>query len=177
MKKILSLVFALVLVFALAACGSRDSSADQTPPPDTNGPTDGDVVLPPTTDGSAAEDLSNWMNKLLEGTESDMSVMTETIPPDAYPANLFIDYIDGAQAVSSSAMMSAVAHSICLLQVPEGSDAKKIAEQINQNKDPRKWICVEAEKAVVLQSGNYILLAMSTEDIVDTVSANFKNLF
>lgn len=122
-------------------------------------------------------DLTTLMGKLMGDSAGEMSVSTEEISADAFKANLFIDYMDGAKAVSNTAMMSSVGHSVCLLKVPDGTDAAKVAEQINQNKDPRKWVCVEAEKAVVLQKGNYILLAMSTTDIVNTVSANFKKVF
>lgn len=133
-----------------------------------------------TSGGSTSSDkrdLTTLMGKIIKGTESDMMVITEEISPDAFQSNLFIDYIDGAKAVASNAMMGSIAHSICLLKVPDGTDAAKVADQINKNKDPRKWVCVEAEKAVVLQKGNYILLAMSNTDIVDTVSANFKAIF
>lgn len=230
MKKILSLVLAFTLVFALAACGSKDqdSGQDESQDPGIVAPEEGDTTAPgdgtedgvtggddtqtsnptggstgstntnkpssggsnttqkPSSGGSSAGggssssdkgDLTTLMDKIIKGTDSEMKVMTEEISPDAFPSNLFIDYMDGAKAVASNAMMGSIAHSICLLKVPDGTDAAKVAEQINKNKDPRKWVCVEAEKAVVLQKGNYILLAMSNTDIVDTVSANFKAIF
>lgn len=236
MNRIVSLLLALTLVFALAACGSKDAEndaatqepgvvapvGDDTNPPaeemDDNGaagenntgnttnvsPNSTNTNKPstsgstrnggsssnhnspsqkPSTGGSSGstssdqDDLTTLMGKLMKGTDGDMKVETKDISPDAFPSDLFIDYIEGAKAVSSSAMMSSVAHSVCLLKVPDGTDAAKVADQMNKNKDPRKWICVEAEKALVLQKGNYILLAMSTTDIVDTVSKNFKAMF
>lgn len=247
MKKILSLLLALTLIFALVACGSNDEGTDggvtgdsglvspgqdantglpevggeggastetpeqpatgsgnsenkpvsnQTSKPSTGGSTSskpatgGGASAKPSTGGttsgkpsgggsSSAEqgDLAAMMDKLIAGSTGEMKVVTEEIASDAFKANLFIEYIDGAKAVSSSAMMSSIAHSVCLLKLPEGTDAAKVAEEINKNKDPRKWICVEAEKAVVLQRGNYILLAMSQTSIVDTVTANFTATF
>jgi hypothetical protein len=230
MKKIISLVLAFTLVFALAACGSKDQDPGQEESQDpgivtpeegeTNVPEDGTedgatggddtqtgnppggntgstnpqkpstggsstAQKPPSEGSSSGEDstssdkgdLNTLMGKIIKGTESDMVVATEEISPDAFPSNLFIDYIDGAKAVASNAMIGSIAHSICLLRLPDGADAAKVAEQINKNKDPRKWICVEAEKAVVVQKGSYILLAMSNTDIVDTVVKNFKAIF
>lgn len=241
MNRILSLLLAFTLVFALAACGSEDAENDETtqepgvvaPEGDnTNSPeegtedngaagenTTGNTTTGNTTNGgpnstntnkpsaggsttnggsssnhntssqkpstggssgstsSDQDDLTTLMGKLMKGTDGDMKVETKDISPDAFSSDLFIDYIEGAKAVSSNAMMSSVAHSVCLLKVPDGTDAAKVADQINKNKDPRKWICVEAEKALVLQKGNYILLAMSTTDMVDTVSKNFKAIF
>jgi hypothetical protein len=134
----------------------------------------------PSAGGSSSAnkgDLLTLMGALLKGTEDEMTVVTEEIPSDAYKANLFIDYIEGSKAVSSAPMIGSIAHSVCLLQLPDGADVAKIADTINQNKDPRKWICVEAEKSAVLHSGNYILLVMSTSDLVDTITKNFKANF
>lgn len=159
-----------------SAGGTTGSS---TTKPSTGG-TNGGNTTKPSTGGSANSDkgdLSTLMSKLLGDSTGEMSVVTEKIPTDAYKSNLFIDYIDGAEAVSNNAMMSAVAHSVCLLKLPEGSDASKVKAEIEKNMDPRKWVCVEAEKSAVLMSGNYIVLVMSTTDVVDTVSANFKSVF
>lgn len=149
----------------------KPSSGATTPPTTGN-------TTPPATGGSSDKgDLTTLMGKLLGKSAGEMSVITEKISADAFKSNLFIDYIEGAEAVSSTAMMSSVAHSVCILKLPEGTDATKVKAEIEKNMDPRKWVCVEAEKASVMQSGNYIVLAMSTTDIVDTVSSNFKSVF
>ena len=41
--------------------------------------------------------------------------------------------------------------------------------------DPRKWICVEAEKLYVLNKGDLVVLIMSNE-LADTIKTNFENL-
>ena len=60
-------------------------------------------------------------------------------------------------------------------RVPEGTDAAEIAKQIEDQADPRKWICVEAEKTIVKQRGNVVLLVMSTADVADAVAQAFDN--
>ena len=64
--------------------------------------------------------------------------------------------------------------SIVLLNVPDGTDVEAICADIEANVNPRKWICVEAEAVRVVANGNTVLLVMSSEDIVETVVANFS---
>ena len=52
-----------------------------------------------------------------------------------------------------------------------------VAADIEANMYPRKWICVEAEATLVKTSGQYVLMAMSSQDIVDAISANFDTVF
>jgi len=94
-----------------------------------------------------------------------------------FPAFTFIDYIEGAEAVISEGMISAIAHSVVLVRVPEGTDAADVAAQIEANADPRKWICVEAEKTVVSQHGSLVLLVMSSEATATAIAANFDALY
>ncbi|MEG1999784.1 MAG: hypothetical protein RR053_00120 [Evtepia sp.] len=144
------------------------------PKPTNPKPTDPKPTTPTPTPPTKP-DLLSLMNSLLVGTTDEIRVVTETIPNDAYKFNLFIDYVDGYQAVSSASMMGSIAHSVCLLEVPSGTDVAAVAKAINDNKDPRKWICVEAEKAEVLHRGNYILLVMSDTETADIIIKNFNN--
>ena len=48
----------------------------------------------------------------------------------------------------------------------------KIKDSVN----PRKWVCVEAEKVVVENRGNLIILIMSSSDNVDKLLTGFNNL-
>ena len=52
-----------------------------------------------------------------------------------------------------------------------------VAADIEANMDPRKWICVEAEATMVKTSGQYVLMVMSSQEIVDAISANFDTVF
>ena len=45
------------------------------------------------------------------------------------------------------------------------------------NADPRKWICVTAEKVVAVDSGNYILFVMGGTDLCDNLVKAFSDNF
>ena len=74
------------------------------------------------------------------------------------------------------AMINAVAHSVCLLRAEDAAAAEELAKAVEENADPRKWICVEAEKKVVEQRGDLVLLGMSGTDLADQIVANFQAL-
>ena len=61
--------------------------------------------------------------------------------------------------------------------MPEGAEnGDAIRDEIEEKADPRKWVCVEAEKTAVIRRGNLILLAMADSGVVDAVTANFMAL-
>lgn len=139
-------------------------------------PTTPDVEETPEDSGATSDALMDAMNTIISAVNSEMMTETMELPSDMYSAFLFIDYVDGYRAIASQAMMGSIAHSVVLLEVPAGTDVQSVADAIDANKDPRKWICVEAEVAEVLVSGNMILLVMSDTASADAIMASFKTL-
>ena len=140
---------------------------------ETTNPDDGETA------GNSAEEqeVLDTLAKLVDGAADEIMCDNIIISADQYPYYLFIDYIDGAIAGSSSAMIGSIAHSVVLLKLPEDADVAAVAADIEENMDPRKWICVEAEATLVKTSGQYVLMAMSSQAAVDTISANFDTVF
>ena len=136
----------------------------------------------PATDGETTvtpeeQEVLDTLQKLVAGAADDIMCDNTIITADQYPYYLFIDYIDGSIAASASAMIGSIAHSVVLLKLPEDADVAAVAADIEANMDPRKWICVEAEATMVKTSGQYVLMAMSSQEIVDAISANFDTVF
>ena len=168
---------------------------DETQEPDAQEPVDPDADVPatpdvdadapatpeePVDDGGAAvnpgdtateltaeeQEVLDTLSQLVAGAADDIMCDNVIIPADQYPYYLFIDYIDGS-----------IAHSVVLLKLPADADVAAVAADIEANMDPRKWICVEAEATLVKTSGQYVLMAMSSQDAVDAISANFDTVF
>ena len=179
---------------------------DETQEPDAQEPVDPDADVPatpdvdpetpatpeePVDDGGAAvnpgdtateltaeeQEVLDTLSQLVAGAADDIMCDNVIIPADQYPYYLFIDYIDGSIAASASAMIGSIPHSVVLLKLPEDADVAAVAADIEANMDPRKWICVEAEATLVKTSGQYVLMAMSSQDAVDAISANFDTVF
>ena len=160
MKKFLSLILCAMMVLTLVACGSKDGG--------NAGSKEGDTM-----------DLTAMVDKLYEGINADNMpmVMTQEVPADAFEGVFFIPAVEGATGVMSEPMMSSIAHSVCLLRVAEGTDVEATRAAIEANMNPRKWLCVEAEKSGVIANGNTILLVMCAEANYQTIVDNFNALW
>lgn len=97
------------------------------------------------------------------------------MPFDAESAAFYIgaEGLDIVEAYACESMMGAIAHSVCLVKLAEGSDIEAAKTAIRENVNPAKWICVsvEPENVRVESIGNLILLAMdnnSSQQIVDS---------
>ncbi len=203
MKKFIALLLAAFMVLSLAACSGQDENTgdenqeqeqEQTPDDSSNG--DGSEVQEPDQngdeqvpdeggtdpdagagqDGQAASPLSSTMASILDGV-ADLPMVGD-VPLDAsnFEFYAFIPYVDGYVGLASDAMINAIAHSVVLVQVPDGTDAQSVADSIEENANPAKWVCVTAEKTAVAVNGNLILLVMSAEATCDAIVENFQAL-
>lgn len=130
----------------------------------TNKPTNEDI------------DLKSTLEELMKGADTP-SCDTLELDKDTFENFAYIPYEDGFKAIASEAMINAVAHSTVLIEVPSTADSEKLAQQILDNANPRKWVCVEAEKTVVCYTDNLILLVMSFTDVADKAAENFQTKY
>jgi len=154
MKKLIAILLAALTCFALVGCGGNSAPA-------------------------ADAKLDMTLEEIVEAVNAGVELpAVGNIPVDAesFPYFAFIEYKEGYEALASEAMMSAQAHSVVLVRVPEGEDVAAVAAEIEKNADPRKWICVEAEKTVVTVKGDVIMLCMSNAAAADAIVANFEAL-
>ena len=84
--------------------------------------------------------------------------------------------IEYEEALASESMTGSIAHSVVLVRVKDDADVEAIKEKIENNVNPRKWICVEAEDVEVESKGNLIILIMSSETTTQKIENSFKNL-
>ena len=158
-----------------------DVDADQPATPEepvSDGDAAGDTTGDTATELSAEEqEVLDTVQQLVAGAADEIMCDNIIISSDQYPYYLFIDYIEGSIAASSSAMIGSIPHSVVLLKLPEDADVAAVAAEIEENMDPRKWICVEAEATMVKTSGQYVLMVMSSQATVDAISANFDTVF
>ena len=194
MKKIvLILAIVLSLALVLVACGDpgyengngvgivTDPVYDLNPDLDLDPDFDFDFDLDTpgfggddwvNPDGNPDEALVALVNELYEGVDIEFNTLEVELTAANFSQFVFIDYIEGTTGVVSQAMISAIPHAVVLLELPEGADASAVAAEIEAEADPARWICVAAEKADVFYSGNFIVFAMATADVVDGIGAN-----
>ena len=76
--------------------------------------------------------------------------------------------------VVSVPMMTSQAYSVAIVKVKDNADVEKIKQDMLDNLDMRRWICVSAEQLYITNSGNVIFSVMADKDIAKAVYNDFK---
>lgn len=74
----------------------------------------------------------------------------------------------------SEPMISSQAYSAVALKVKAGADIEGIKQEMLDNLNMNKWICVSAEKLYITSYNNIIFAVMSNEDWAKSVYEGFK---
>lgn len=80
------------------------------------------------------------------------------------------------KVVVSEPMMNAQAYSLVMVKTAQGADIEAMKQEMIDNIDVRKWICVSAEKVYVTNYKDVIFLVMSSDEWAKPVYDEFKNL-
>ena len=83
------------------------------------------------------------------------------------------DEIDYAEGVVSAPMMSSIAYQCVLLRVAE-EDVETVKQQIKDNADLNRWVCVSAETMLIESRGNVIFFVMGDNDTVYALNSAFQ---
>ena len=141
MKKMIALVLVLVMALSLAACGNK--AADKTP---------------------LAGTMEENTLKVME--IAPVEFMGAVLPVDLADADAtwyFTGLSDAAQITDVAVyepMMGSQAFSLVMVRAAEGVDAKEVAQQMKDNIDPRKWICVGADEIMAAGYGDTVMFIM-----------------
>lgn len=76
--------------------------------------------------------------------------------------------------VVSVPLITAQAYSVAIVRVKDNADVEKIKQEMLDNIDMRRWICVSAEQLYITNSGNVIFSVMADKDIAKAVYNDFK---
>lgn len=157
-KKWISVAMILVFAGMLMACGVSKAEDEQK---GSAIPFEGDLtkIMSAIYENSGIEELPNLVNTELSTENIAYYVGTDQVTFEA--------------GLASEPMINAIAHSIVLIKVEDGTDIEQAKETIKSTVDPRKWICVgvEEDKIVVDNIGNLIIV------ILDEQSEKFHDAF
>ena len=160
--------------------GSNSGSKPQTPTqpekpaqPETPA-TPEEKPAEPETPATSETDLAAVLSTVTAGIEDLPMSFSELLTAENFESFAFIPYAEGYRGINGDAMIGSIAHSVVIVEVPEGTDAATVAADMKANANPRKWICVEAESVQTASKGNLAILVMSSQDWADTIIANFN---
>ena len=82
---------------------------------------------------------------------------------------------DGIESiVVSEPLITSQAYSVAIVKVKDNADVEKIKQEMLDNIDMRRWICVSTEQLYITNSGNVIFSVMADKDIAKAVYNDFK---
>ena len=164
MKKGIIWAIVAVIIIALVGVGVYFSNQD-----------DGNQGIKLET----AKDMKDFFGKIYKKIEEQLpKVDTDII--DVSDAMEVTNYTglksnkDVEAIVVSMPFMSAQAYEAVMVKVKNGADIESMKQEMLDNIDMNKWICVSAEKVYVTNSGNVIFMVMSDEEWAKLVYDSFK---
>ena len=198
MKKILALILAGMMIFALASCGNTENNETTKAPEKTENTTGTtattggteepeDTTAPENTTSGTPEEpeepasLEELIEKIYENNPVELMLGTSQV--DLSNA----DALKGATGISTSAdkvaeaylseaMIGSQAYSMAVVRVKDAADAETIANEMQKNADPGKWICVRAEAVQIGVSGDIIVMVMTSEEEATALITAFTEL-
>ncbi len=191
MKKLLLICMAVILSLCLVGCQGKDVEDNRDNPPivdnnsgenvddGNNEPDINEPIVDPSTDPMSA---TNTMTAIMEKAEISVNMpMQEAIPAEMPESFIGLSSGDFASYVMDSvvyeSMISPSNQSFCIVKVNDLKKVEDLKKSIFENCNPRKWVCMSAERVIVLDSGEYIMLAMTTKENGDKVIEAFKDYF
>lgn len=160
MRKLLPILLLLVL---LTGCFKEGS--DVTIPSETPAPSDiaepSDVTMPQIID-LICQDVDVPAYEAVGLTDENFEYFA------------FIPHAEGLTGYKADALINATAHSLVLIHSENGNTAD-LAQKVLDNANPFKWICVSADVTQTAYTEHYIILVMSSAEIVEGLIDNFEN--
>ena len=105
----------------------------------------------------------------LETMKIDVKNIDEVISYTGLTSNDDIESI-----VVSVPLITSQAYSVAVVKVKDTADVEKIKQEMLDNIDMGRWICVSAEQLYITNSGNVIFSVMTDKDIAKAVYDDFK---
>ena len=178
MKKILALVLAFVMVFALAACGDSKAPAEQekeeiiieNPESILNSVWDAfgeDMQFPAM--GGDMDHMAD--NAAAEFSLADSELVLSFLHISEETASMSDKAASLMHAMNANTFTSAAFH------LAEGADAANFAEALKNDILSTQWMCGFPETLVVYTLGEYVVYALGNGEIIDCFKTSMSSVY
>ena len=129
--------------------------------------------------GNTPKDINDIINTINKNNKNVLPEL-ETMKVDIKNIDEVTSYTglktnDGIESIIVSVpLITAQAYSVAIVKVKDSADVEKIKQEMLDNIDMRRWICVSAEQLYITNSGNVIFSVMADKDIAKAVYNDFK---
>ena len=130
-------------------------------------------------EGNTPKDINDIINTINKNNKNVLPEL-ETMKVDIKNIDEVTSYTglktnDGIESIVVSVpLITAQAYSVAIVKVKDSADVEKIKQEMLDNIDMRRWICVSAEQLYITNSGNVIFSVMADKDIAKAVYNDFK---
>lgn len=175
MKKLLALILASLMIFALASCGNTENNETTTGTPSKTENTTGNETTGETTSSEETTEKPEEP-ETPASLEDIIDGIYEKCPVEIMVGTTVIDLtnamsLKGATGIEASAekveeaclseaMIGSQAYSMAIVRVKDAADAESVANEMLNGIDQRKWICVYADEIRVAVCDDVIMLIM-----------------
>lgn len=127
-----------------------------------------------------SEDMINMVNSIYQNINEELPSL-ETMAIDINNLDDVTSYTglksnkDIEELVISVPMMNAQAYSLAVIKVKDNANIESLKQEMLDNINMHRWICVSAEKLYITNNGNIIFLVMSDKDTAKVVYDGFKS--
>ena len=167
MKKPLILLLLLTLVVSFAGCSKSESNTNNNETKNLEG--DLKDILKEIYD--TADLTADFKQYTLNGLQ------TSDINADNCEYYLGKKGLEFKEAIASSPLMTTTAYELDLVRVNEGADIEQIKNEIKENVNPFKWICVGVDpKNVIVDSIGDIIVVILSDDNATALHDAFLKL-
>lgn len=138
--------------------------------------------IPVEDDYTASAEMEALVNDLITRSEVQFAMpMASKILLANAPTfvglseELFSQYV--VDSVVYEPMISPATSSMCIVKLSDDADVATLKQTVLQNSNPAKWVCTGAEQVLVMESGRYIMLVMSTPENCEALKTAFTEHF
>lgn len=118
-----------------------------------------------SVDGSLVDIMASLYSDI---NENDLPMYLENMEVNEENIKSFIgvDNVEYEEALASESMVTSTAHSVVLLRLKDTKNVQKVMDDIKENVDPRKWICVgiERDEVIIKNRGNLIMVVIVQDE-------------
>lgn len=157
MKKIVALLLCLTLAVAMVACGNKEEKKP-----------------------AAAANLEGTMEEVIASVQEahgavELPLMTMALDltdVDGLTYNTSLTSADKVQEIAISEPMMGQPYSLVMVRANSAEDAAAVAQEMYDNIDTRKWVCMEADTKVAAYYGDVAMFFMVSSDFVEQTTTD-----